>query len=148
MTKDFHQHVIFILMLPLAAALIYQRFEPISAFGVPAILLMYYAYNTENGPIAAIAGIALIPLYLVYTYLILIIPDGIPAFLLLFDPVNNLIYLIGTAPYSAMNGLIGYLTATRKPAYLMIAAILFGICLLYLSFIYPMFIEWLVATRG
>ncbi|WP_445474582.1 hypothetical protein ACT9XH_09400 [Methanococcoides methylutens] len=94
-------------------------------YAIPIGLLIYYGNTTRNRMAATIAGIAMLPLAVIYAYLFGVGADA--GHLISLSRVFTRI--IQLSPFSIVLGTLGYCAAMRKPAHI-IALVIFAFILL------------------
>jgi len=125
-----------IVLLPLLSALMYVGYDlyipiilrctelemvrRIIVLGIPAALIIYYGYTTENKIVSTLSGALLIPIFDIYSSILfeLLDPDFIMANLSYWLSWNRLINL---APPVLIFGLLGYFASRRTKASLVVA---------------------------
>jgi hypothetical protein len=97
-------------------------------YAIPIGLLIYYGHTTRNRMAATIAGIAMLPLAVIYSYLFGVGADA--SYLISLSIVFTSI--VQLSPFSIVIGTLGYCAAMRKPTYI-IALVIFAFILLTIS---------------
>ena len=123
-----------VILLPLLSALIYAAYvfivsaptieseivRRIAVLGVPAALIIYYGYTTEDKIVATLSGILFFPIFMVYTDILydVVVQEYIYFSLHYWFSWRNFVDLL---PLTLVYGLMGYFAARRTKSSLVVA---------------------------